>query len=237
MINNQASETINAITSVGPQSVIQSDDVMASADQVAALRTRAQELEQGIAVTETQLSSIQSAAVTDKKLEKEIATITQDLSDQLSVFEGLRAQIAALKPGIGSDKIVAKMQEREAFANENKEAYEKVIHLFLQETKEMIGENPERQDLLKMGFINQAKVGKEGVEFWAKQVAYWQDEMKQGIPADAVKVEIAGLYEKIFELENRVTDLFGSGKKDEQNSAKSELDDVKGKIAALRAAS
>lgn len=237
MINNQVTEQKSAITSARPKPITQSDDVAASATELASLRAKAQQLEQGITTTAVKLSAVEVGAITDKKLEKEIATIRKDLADKLTIFDGLRAQIEQVKPEVGGDRLVAQASDNKDFAETNKEAYGNVLKFFAQETKAMIGENPERADLLKMGFTSQAKVGKEGVLFWAKESDFWTKEMEAGAPAEAAKAEISELYDKVFQVENHVSDLMGSGKKGEQESAKSELDGLKSKISALRSAS
>lgn len=235
MINNQATEASTAVSSSQPKTIqSQSEAASASSDQVTALRARALELEQGIAKDETEISSLQSAALTDKSVEKEISTIRKDLADKLTVFDSLRAQIEQLKPELESDKVVAKISDHLDFAQKNKEAYEDVLKFFAQETKEMIGENPTREDLLKMGFIHQARAGKEGAQFWGDQVEFWNAELAQGAPPEGIKDELAALYDQVFTLENQITDSFGSGAKEKQETAKSSLEEVKGKIAALR---
>ncbi|MDA0773160.1 MAG: hypothetical protein O3C63_09515 [Cyanobacteria bacterium] len=234
MINNQVTEQQSTITSARPKSITQSDDVAGSAAELATLRTKAQQLEQGIATTEVKLSSVEIGAITDKKLTKEIETMRKELTAKLTVFDGLRAQIEQLKPEVGGDKLVAQASDNKDFAETNRDAYANVLKFFAQETKEMIGENPERGDLLKMSFLNQAKAGKEGAAFWAQESDFWTKEMEAGAPAEAAKAEIAELYDMVFQLENQVSDLMGSGKKGEQESAKSELDGLKSKISALR---
>ena len=234
MINNQVTEQKSTITSARPKSITQSDDIAGSAAEVTSLRAKAQQLEQGIATTEVKLSSVEVGAVTDKKLEKEIATIRQDLADKLTIFDGLRAQIEQLKPEVGGDKLVAQARDNADFAVTNEQAYANVLKHFVQETKEMIGESPERADLLKMAFVNQAAVGKDGRQFWAEESNFWTKEIEAGAPAEAAKAEIAELYDMVFQCENQVSDFMGSGKKGEQDSAKSELDRLKSKISALR---
>lgn len=234
MINNQVTEQQSTITSARPKSITQSDDVAGSAAELARLREKAQQLEQCIATTEVKLSSVEVAAITDTKLTKEIETMRDELTDKLTVFDDLRAQIEQLKPVVGGDKLVAQASDKKDFAETNKEAYGNVFKFFARETTEMIRENPERGDLLKMGFTSQAKVGKEGVLFWAKESDFWTKEMEAGAPVEAAKAEISELYDKVFQLENHVSDLMGSGKKGEQDSAKSELDRLKSKISALR---
>lgn len=237
MIKNQATEASTSVSSAKPQTIqTQSASAAASSDQVAALRRRSQDIEQAIAKSEVKLSDLESIQVLDKKVEKEIDSIRQDIADKLTVFDALRGQIEQLKPELESDKVVAKVSDHLDFAHKNKEAYEDVLNFFAQETKEMIDENPVRADLLKSGFLHQARAGKEGVQFWGEQAKFWQGEMELGAPSDKIKDELSGLYDQVFSLENQISDGFGSGEKDKQSSAKSSLEEVKGRIAALRGA-
>lgn len=181
---------------------------------------------------EAAISSSDSAASADLESIPDLAGKT--VADLTAASKEIKAQINRYKEEAETNKLLAELTEYEDYANKNKEAYEGSLSSFADQAQQMMKEDPEHADLLKQAFKYQAKVGKEGIEFWNKEANFWNSEISKGAPSSEQRQELAALYDEIFATENQINDSFGSGKKDDQNTMRNYLSSLQDKVTALR---